>query len=255
MDGLVSSLQTTPLPADLSNQRNRLPQVTTNPSKCSCGASKIPMTDGSKIIWPDWFCYSCKDQYTWENDSRYNRLNWAPEPIGMPIVFKETIAEKIPCPKMRDVATNWDAWKTRSLLLHGTTRLGKSRAAWEVSRRHWKANYKRQQFVTMRKFEQNIEEGFSKFNHNKLVGEMVNVPFLFIDDLGKEKMTARIACDLFAVIDERTINQRPTIITTNFTSGGLLERFDDVELGKALIGRFKDFFDCVGATKKDEITS
>jgi len=212
------------------------------------------MTDGSKIIWPDWFCYACKDQYTWENDSRYSRLTWAHEPIGMPVVFQDTVADKIPCPKMRDVATNWASWGKRSLLLHGTTRLGKSRAAWEVSRRYWKANYKRQQFNTMRKFEQNIEEGFAKFNHNQLVTNMINVPFLFIDDLGKEKMTARIACDLFAVIDERTINQRPTIITTNFTSSGLLDRFDDVELGKALIGRFKDFFDCVGATKKDENT-
>lgn len=222
---------------------------------CECGGShRVPMTDGSKIIWPDYFCFFCKDKYDLSRDGRYSNLTFAVEPIGMPVVFQETVIEQIPCPKMRDIAENWKSWNNRSLLLHGTTRLGKSRAAYEVSRRYWKSTYKKQQFITMRKFEQNIEEGFSKFNHNQLVTNMVNVPFLFIDDLGKEKMTARIACDFFAVIDERTINHRPTVITTNFTSAGLLSRFDDVELGKALMGRFKDFFDLVGATKKDENT-
>jgi len=223
-----------------------------NRSKCDCGHSRIPMTDGTKIIWPEYFCFFCKDKYDLTKDSRYKYLEWALEPLGMPVVFQETITEKIPCPKMRDVAENWKSWGNRSLLLHGTTRLGKTRAAYEVARRYWKLNYKKQQFITMRKFEQNIEEGFSKFNHNQLVTNMVNMPFLFIDDLGKEKMTARIACDLFAVIDERTINHRPTIITTNFTSSTLFQRFEDQELGSALIGRFKDFFDIVGATKKDE---
>ena len=227
----------------------------TNMAKCECGSTRIPMTDGTNIVWPDWFCFFCKDKYGEIKDPRYTRLDWALEPIGMPPVFQDTIIEKVPCPKMRDVATNWNSWNNRSLLLHGTSRLGKSRAAWEVSRRYWKSQYRKQMFITMRKFEQNIEEGFSKFNHNQLVSNMVNVPFLYIDDLGKEKMTARIACDLFAVIDERTINYRPTIITTNFNSSSLLQRFDDQELGAALIGRLKDFFDVVGATKKDENNS
>jgi DNA replication protein DnaC len=152
---------------------------------------------------------------------------------------------------MQSVANTWENWKERSLLLHGTTRLGKTRAAFEVARRHWKANFKKQTFLTMRKLEQLIEQGYGKFDHSSRIQSLIDVPFLFIDDLGKEKMTARIATDLFAIIDERTIHHRTTVITTNFTSGSLIERFDDKELGLALIGRFKDYFDLVGATAKE----
>jgi DNA replication protein DnaC len=203
------------------------------------------MKDGQQS-WP-FFCPSCEHQYTKLGDPKLG-ADWAIEPIGMPVEYKNTIVDKIPCPKMRNVASTWDKWNDRSLLLHGTTRLGKTRAAWEVARRHWKNNYKKQTFITMRKFEKLIEEGFQKYDHSSKIDALINTPFLFIDDLGKERTTPRVACDLFAVIDERTINHRPTIITTNFNSSALLARFDDQELGAALIGRFRDYFDIVGAT-------
>jgi len=221
--------------------------MTTALFKCDCGGLRYPMTDGKKIIWNDLYCPSCESKY---NDGRFRDLKWAIGAIGVPLEYQGTVIDKIPCAKMRDVASNWSNWGTRSLLLHGTTRVGKTRAAWEVYKRWWTTHYKKQTYATMRIFEKNIEEGFEKFDHNKRVQSLINVPFLFIDDLGKEKTTQRVACDLFAVIDERTINHRPTIITTNHNSSNLLDRFEDKELGQALIGRFADYFDKVGATSK-----
>jgi hypothetical protein len=57
-----------------------------------------------------------------------------------------------------------------------------------------------------------------------------------------------MASDLFSVIDERTVNKRCTIISTNFNGASLLERFDarDKETGVALIRRFKDYYKIVG---------
>ena len=221
-------------------------------SKCECGGDRVPMlTLDGKVIWPDYACPACECKYDLSRDGRYRGGVWAYEPVGMPVEYTKTVPSLIPCPKMQSVATTWENWKERSLLLHGTTRLGKTRAAFEVARRHWKANFKKQTFLTMRKLEQLIEQGYGKFDHSSRIQSLIDTPFLFIDDLGKEKMTARIATDLFAIIDERTIHHRPTVITTNFTSGSLIERFDDKELGLALIGRFKDYFDLVGATAKE----
>ena len=224
--------------------------TTTNPSDCECGGKRVPLFIDGRTKFPDFFCPSCEHKYTLHGDPKRG-ASWAYEPIGIPKEYTLTEADRIPCVKMRQVATSWDGWKNgRSLLLHGTTRLGKTRAAWEVTRRHWKQNYKRQVAMTMRGFERMIEEGFQRNDHSKRLDDLISVPFLYVDDLGKERTTQRVACDLFAVIDERTINHRPTIITTNFTSSGLLARFDDQELGAALVGRFRDYFDCIGATKE-----
>jgi hypothetical protein len=219
-------------------------------NKCDCGGDWIPLQKNGQMLWPDWkFCPLCEHKYS-ENYDPKRGAEWAVEPIGMPIEYQRTIVDKIPCSKMKDVAINWSNWSERSLLLHGTTRLGKTRAAWEVSRRHWKKHHKPQTFLTMRNFEKIIEDGFNKYDHSKRLEKLIYAPFLYIDDLGKERTTQRVACDLFAVIDERTINHRPTIVTTNFNSSSLLARFDDQELGAALIGRFRDYFDIVGATNE-----
>jgi DNA replication protein DnaC len=69
---------------------------------------------------------------------------------------------------------------------------------------------------------------------------MTNVPLLFLDDMGKEKMTDRMASCLFALIDQRTMHKRPTIITTNLTGDTLMERFHDKETGAAFVARLKD---------------
>ena len=223
---------------------------TTKRSKCDCGGERVPLVQDGKMRSAEFFCPSCESKYTLHGDPKRGAV-WAYEPLNLPAEYANTVVDKIPCKRMQDIAQNWCGWDNgRSLLLHGTTRLGKTRAAWEVTRRHWKKHYKRQVCMTMRGFERMIEEGFQRNDHSKRIDEIISAPYLYIDDLGKERTTQRVACDLFAIIDERTINHRPTVITTNFTSSGLLGRFDDQELGAALIGRFKDYFDISGASKE-----
>ena len=53
--------------------------------------------------------------------------------------------------------------------------------------------------------------------------------------------------DLFAIIDERTANERATIITTNYNGTGLSDRFQNSETGAAIIRRIKDYFKIYGA--------
>jgi len=139
----------------------------------------------------------------------------------------------------------------KGLLIHGSTRKGKTRTAWFIAKRLWDENPTKFKylFLTMFELEARIASSWGNSTWDKTMLQMTNVPLLFLDDLGKEKMTDRMASCLFALIDQRTMHRRPTIITTNLTGDTLLERFHDKETGTAFVARLKDpdLFDRVAA--------
>jgi len=66
-------------------------------------------------------------------------------------------------------------------------------------------------------------------------GQMLDAELLIIDDLGTEPIIPNITEEnLFILINERIINSRPFIITTNLTPSGLFERYDDRIAGRIL---------------------
>ena len=132
------------------------------------------------------------------------------------------------------------------IVLHGQTGIGKSRAAWWLFNMFFVYNHTDSLFLQMRKFEGLIEKGFDEKKHSKILDTMINCAVLVLDDLGKERLTARMETDLFAVIDERTSNLRTTIITTNYTGETLLDRFSNKETGTAIIRRLRDYMDVIG---------
>ena len=165
----------------------------------------------------------------------------------MPSAYRDTCIDKLPSERMRK-AFNWAPGEKHSLLLHGTTGCGKTRVAWSVFNRLWLESFPLDaQFLPMRKVDGLIEKGFDDRDHGGVIDYLIEVPLLVLDDLGKERMTQRLESDLFAIIDERTANNRVTIITTNYTSQGLQERFSNAETGPAFIRRLKDYFQAVGA--------
>jgi DNA replication protein DnaC len=165
----------------------------------------------------------------------------------MPSAYRDTCIDKLPSERMRK-AFNWTPGEKHSLLLHGTTGCGKTRVAWSIFNRLWLQAFPLDaQFLPMRKVDGLIEKGFDDRDHGGVIEYLIEVPLLVLDDLGKERMTQRLESDLFAVIDERTANNKVTIITTNYTSQGLQERFSNAETGPAFIRRLKDYFQAVGA--------
>jgi DNA replication protein DnaC len=165
----------------------------------------------------------------------------------MPSAYRDTCIDKLPSERTRK-AFNWTPGEKHSLLLHGTTGCGKTRVAWSVFNRLWLESFPLDaQFLPMRKVDGLIEKGFDDRDHGGVIEYLIEVPLLVLDDLGKERMTQRLESDLFAIIDERTANNKVTIITTNYTSQGLQERFSNAETGPAFIRRLKDYFQAVGA--------
>ena len=217
---------------------------------CHCGrrGALFAKNDGShKLVR----YHLCREHLDAER-VKYDGLQETVFPPSMPTVFRDTdinlLHQKV------QLALDWvPNGNISGLLLHGTTGVGKTRGIWEIIRKMWiqEAQKDKQlqfQFLTMRKIEGMIEQSFDDRTHSKMIDSLIEMPFLIIDDFGKERLTQRMATDLFSVIDERSTSKRATIISTNFNGTALLERFDnrDKETGIAMIRRLKDYYRCVG---------
>jgi DNA replication protein DnaC len=167
-------------------------------------------------------------------------LQWAERHPEYPAAFIDTDINRLG--GSLKSAVNWMPSDKPFLVLHGTTGAGKSRTAWLVFNRIWLNNFPdKAVWLPMRKLEAAIEKGFDDHKHGQVLDYFCNVPLLAFDDLGKERLTARMESDLFGIIDERTQNLKTTIITTNYNGQSLLERFGNQETGQAFIRRIREF--------------
>lgn len=162
---------------------------------------------------------------------------------AFPLVIQETELDSLPA-KMGDVARSYQPANRESWVLFGPTRSGKTRTAYHMAITYAAHHGQPATFLTMRRFEATIEKSFKDKRHGEVLEGIIAAPFLVLDDFGKEKLTERLAVDLFAIIDERTADKRPTVITTNL-NGELLEaKLAAVEpsLAEALVARLREFF-------------
>lgn len=145
------------------------------------------------------------------------------------------------------------------LMLHGMSGIGKTRVAWNVVNRIWKDGLEQGfalpiNYMSMREFERTLIDSFETHTHGKELKKLCEAEFLVLDDLGKERLTSRMATDIFAVLDHRTEHSLPTIITTNFSGKAFIDRFlpQDRETGLAIARRIRDYFEIYGMTSTHE---
>lgn len=162
---------------------------------------------------------------------------------AFPEVIRETDPAKLD-ERLRSVVEGYDPTKRESWLLFGATRVGKTRTAFCLAQSFARTMGRPAQFYTMRKFEATIDQSFRDKRHGEVLQRIIDHPFLVIDDFGKERLTERLAVDIFAIIDERTSERRPTVITTNLTGDALEAKFAAIEpnLAAALVARLREFF-------------
>lgn len=162
---------------------------------------------------------------------------------AFPEVIRETDAARL-SEALRKVVNEYQPSARESWVLFGPTRAGKTRTAFLLARSFASYHGKPATFLTMRRFEAAIDKSFQSKRHADCLETFIAAPFLVLDDFGKEKLTERLACDLFAIIDERTADRRPTIITTNLTGDLLEAKFSSVEptLAEAMVARIREFF-------------
>jgi DNA replication protein DnaC len=162
----------------------------------------------------------------------------------IPPIYRDTAYEKLN-DDAKVFASTWTPLqdsRKHSLLITGKSRSGKSRTAAYIAERLALDNGLEVEFMTMFDFERAIEEGITSGSHSKNISRMCKVPYLVLDDIGKEMLTKRVASDIFAVIDTRVSYKRTTIITTQHTGTEIASRFNDRTLGEAIVARLREFY-------------
>jgi len=126
----------------------------------------------------------------------------------------------------------------------GDPGLGKTRAGFEILRRHHFAG--RQVFaISSKRLSDRALEKFDDTRHIKSrarddLAKAQHCEILLLDDLGKGKFTERAEEELYDLLESRTSYRRPTIWTANSTGDELLAKLS-ADRGAAILRRLVEF--------------
>lgn len=155
------------------------------------------------------------------------------------MVYRQTDPARLPAVELAQVM-NWEPGP-EGLLLLGPTGAGKTRAAWLLLRKLWEQGVRFTAFdavgfghqVGARSYENAVR-------FERWVRDLAREPVVFLDDLGKCRLTERGEAELFGLVERRTANGLPIIATTNLT-GGALEAQSSANRGAPLVRRLREF--------------
>jgi DNA replication protein DnaC len=152
-----------------------------------------------------------------------------------PPLYRESLESKLPCE--RSVIEKVNSWNgSKGLLLHGLSRKGKTRLAFMALKRMFKQG-KQIKFFDAVDFGIAASGAYRDGSEKDFYRSLIVPDFVFLDDLGKCKLTARVSEALFGMVDKRLQRNKQCVFTLNFTGDALKQRFDDQELGTALYNR------------------
>jgi len=134
------------------------------------------------------------------------------------------------------------AWQygRSGLLLIGPTGTGKSRSAWALAEREFKAAHSVLALNALAGMDYARRYSDSIYSATEWVSRAVTTSLLILDDVFKVKLTDSFEAALFAIISERTENHRPCIVTSNDTGESLLRRFSP-DRGEPFVRRLREF--------------
>lgn len=141
-------------------------------------------------------------------------------------------------PLVGQLMVEWQ-YGPRGLLLHGVTGRCKTRCAWRLLRREFD-NGRRVKAIKGIRFGTDVQYYSLEGGLRGWLNSLIAADLLLIDDFGKGKFTDAAEAHLFAVVDERSEQGRPNIITTNDTAETLRKRMSDGRW-EALIRRLHDY--------------
>lgn len=123
----------------------------------------------------------------------------------------------------------------KNLLIFGENGRGKSGLA--VSSTRWLCEHGvGAKFVQVVTLLAQVRAGFDDGSAERLMDSYRSVPVLVLDDIGRARPTPWVAEQLPALIEERRVTNRPTVITTDVGSDWLLSAY-----GPALVSRLREY--------------
>lgn len=124
---------------------------------------------------------------------------------------------------------NFNSEKT-SLFFYGTVGTGKSFLSGCIAHELIEKGYSCIYYSSINLFEQIAKETFrssSKDDLYNLYDCLYNCDLLIIDDLGTETPNSFVASQLFALINERDLRKKATVISTNLSLSEIRDRYSD----------------------------
>lgn len=166
--------------------------------------------------------------------ARRRALEW--ERICPPL-YRESEASRLPQDPLRRVL----AWQraARGLILFGDSGQGKTRSAFMLLRQLVDAGV-RCEAIHAVAFGDEIATRLSRFEGTAWLRRYERAEVLLFDDLGKEPATERVQTELFGLVERRTAQFRPIIVTTQLAPDELAERYTG-HVADALIRRLREF--------------
>lgn len=175
----------------------------------------------------------------WERETKEAVRRERAERSGIPKRFRAASFDGCP-----DAAKEWaEERPTSGLILKGVYGSGKTHTACAVLLHAM--DFETARFVHVDDLLLECKATWSgRDTEEAVIARYANVGILCLDDLGKERMTEWSLPILFAIIDRRWANERPTVVTTNYAGRQLMERMtvnDDATTAKAIISRMASF--------------
>ena len=171
------------------------------------------------------------------NRSRYSEYLW--EVAGIPETslyrFNNYVERNKECELARKVTKKWASGTDKPWLIllgnvgTGKTHLAKASVNWIIGRQDMVVYVTTTELIS--KARSLIDSGKS----DEYISHLKQVPYLVIDDLGREYTTDWIKALFYEIIDYRYNRRLNTMFTSNFTLDELESVFD-----KAVVDRFKD---------------
>lgn len=184
------------------------------------------------------FYDDAEDKACEEKRKKYNALRAS----GIPSMFWDARVENCPA----EIGEWVEAIKSggnQSLLLQGKVGRGKTYAACAAMVALMPGKVSR--FATFGDILREIKATFGGEGTEKAaISRLTSRAVLCIDDFGKTKPSEWATEKLFDIINERWANQKPTIITTQFTGNELMGRLavpEDAENARAIISRLAGY--------------
>jgi hypothetical protein len=132
----------------------------------------------------------------------------------------------------------------KGLFVVGPTGRAKTRAVWSAMHKHWLNENKIYCRSSFQLSQDAVKALTDHENGSRVMPTYVNPNILFLDDLGK-RLTPSASQFLFEVIERRTSQMLPIMVTSNETPATLKEAINDPTMADPILRRIKEFCDTV----------
>jgi len=175
---------------------------------------------------------------------------------GCPAEFLSYDRAKLPDVGFFDRVMQW-RYQPRGLLLAGKTGCGKTRAAWALARRVFCVDYFENppndryrgchsvaavDALTLAKYPLWLTSDSERAG--ELAYALESRGLVILDDVFKSRLSPSVEELIFAIVDSRTANRLPTLITLNGNAQQIRDRFSP-DRAEPFLRRLRDYFDNV----------